>query len=167
MADRSGEYMGRAGGTSQVRLSHDPLAVTLMRARGHSRAPRATTLLFSAQNKWRCGRVCCSTVSNTSHQYPEFAVARLKISRDELRPGHGGRSSSPGGLQHWLPRGRLTRIGRGLLQNSRRLLQNRRGSSGNIGIVREQWDSYQSTDKGCVRIQHGRIRSFQEKSNLL
>ena len=150
LADKSGEQMWRAEGTSQVGLSHDPWAVTLMRARGHLRAPRATALLFSAQNKCRCGRVCCSIVSNTSHQYPEFAVVRLKISGDE---GHGGRSSSPGGLQHWLPWGGLTRIGCGLLLNSGGLLVNRRGSSGNIGIVREQWDSYhQSTDKGCIRI---------------
>ena len=35
LADMSGEYMGRAEGTSQVGLSHDPWAVTLMRARGH------------------------------------------------------------------------------------------------------------------------------------
>ena len=131
LADKSGEYMGRAEGTSQVGLSHDPWAVTLMRARGHLRAPRATTLLFSAQNKCRCGRVCCSIVSNTSHQYPEFAVVRLKISGDE---GDGGQSSSPGGLQHWLPRGRIdsdwVRI---VIEQSRIVTEQAR-------IIREHWD---------------------------
>ena len=138
LADMSGEYTGRAEGTSQVGLSHDPWAVTLMRARGHLRAPRATALLFSAQNKCRCGRVCCSIVSNTSHQYLEFAVVRLKISGDE---GHGGRSSSPGGLQHWLPRGWIdsdwVRI---VTEQERIVTEQARIVTEQARIIREHWD---------------------------
>ena len=134
-ADRSGEESSSSSRDIAGPTIPRPLGCHPDEGQRPPRAPRARALLFSAQNKSGCGRVCRRAVSNTS----QVNISTASENKRGWAPtGSRGSVFESGGSLDWL------------------------GLGADCYNSREHWDcqrtvgrEYQSADKGCVSVQHG------------